>query len=74
MTVSFDKKDRNKRAVGKNSASYNAKHPHNPIELRPVSLALAKHGWSPARARRIRKLQNLPRPELLRALKNLGWQ
>lgn len=38
---------RNNEVTGKNSASYDAKHPHNPITMRPIHDALCKvrHEW-----------------------------
>ena len=36
------KNKRNSQIVGKNCASYNDKHPENPIILRPIRAAVAK--------------------------------
>lgn len=59
--------NRNKIIVGKNSASYNDKHPHNPIQLQPISRALrmTRNGKI---SRAIKAYCNAPRQIILRAL------
>lgn len=61
---------RNKVIVGKNSASYNDKHPHNPVQLRPVSRALHADSSINSFVRRaIKAVRNWPRNDLINVLR-----
>jgi len=60
------KNNRNNQRVGKNSASYNDKHPHNPVQLKPIRAAKKRH---PIRAKQLEKLGALPRPALATAIR-----
>lgn len=57
----------NKIIVGNNSASYNDKHPHNPIQLNPIGTALrmTRNGKL---ARLLKSYSNLPRQTLIKTL------
>jgi len=57
---------RNAKIVGKNSRSYNDKHPENPVSLRPIHDACKA---APAKYHaRLRALSNLGRPALTRGI------
>lgn len=61
---------RNAKVVGRNRASYNDKHPNNPVSLRPL------HGVYPCAPRwvraKLRTMRNWDRPAIARALRILG--
>jgi len=59
---------RNKMIVGNNSASYNDKHPINPIQLNPIGRALRMTSNSKIR-RAIKAYRNAPRQVIQKALK-----
>lgn len=63
------KKNRNAMIVGHNRASYDDKHPHNPVALRPLHIALKSS--SRTIVRRVRAMCNLSRPEINQALRYL---
>ena len=57
---------RNAKIVGKNSLSYNDKHPENPVSLRPIHDACKA---MPTRFHaKLRALANLGRPEMTRGI------
>jgi hypothetical protein len=58
---------RNKIIVGKNSASYNDKHPINPIQLNPIRTALRMTRDGRIR-RRLKAMSNMPRQTLIKLL------
>jgi hypothetical protein len=69
---------RNAKRVGKNSASYDAKHPENPIHLAPLRPELravnSVMGYAPALRkifRNLKALSNLPRMEIRRGVVTL---
>lgn len=66
------KNKRNDQIVGRNSASYNDKHPENPIELRPIRSACWRNPNNFKMQRRIRSLSNESRPNIISALKWMG--
>lgn len=65
-------KTRNHLITGRNSASYNDKHPENPIELRPIRDALRRNRDDIKMKKRILMLSNESRPNIASALKWMG--
>lgn len=60
---------RNGHVVGNNSKSYNAKHPENPVSLRPIHDACkATHKDDSKLRRKLRALGNLSRPQIARGI------
>lgn len=66
------KPNRQHLIVGRNSASYNDKHPENPIVLRPIRDALRRNKDDIKMQERILSLSNESRPNIISALKWIG--
>lgn len=62
------KTNRNQRTVGANSASYNDKHPHNPVRLGLIRAA-KQRAWNSSQRRALDQIGSLPRPALPQAIR-----
>jgi hypothetical protein len=68
-----DDNGRNKLKVGKNNASYNDKHTHNPIILRPISTTLLSvRNFGPG-IRRVLSFRNFGKTDMIIILRRAGY-
>ena len=63
---------RNDKIVGKNSASYNDKHPERPVKLGGIIRTARRNAESKEKVTLINQLANLPRPEIEHYLAKLA--